>query len=204
MHLLAPTLLLVLPTQRAVRNWLICFMLFHFGCGAGSAADQAVSTATPDRITPLQTVTSTVTPPPSPITPSQPDLIQENRRRWQSFEPRVYRFVHELICFCFAEYPHLAVLRVEDGELVSLRDLWTATPISDPPAGAYFTIDGMFDLIVEAQQRNADRIHVDYDPELGFPRVIAIDYDIEVADDEISIRTTHLQILETTSNSSLN
>jgi len=47
-------------------------------------------------------------------------------------------------------------------------------------------IEGLFDLIADARRRNAHRLEVRYDRELGYPAWLVIDYDKAVADDEFT------------------
>jgi hypothetical protein len=49
------------------------------------------------------------------------------------------------------------------------------------------TIDGVFDRIQEAIDRDAHEIVVEYSPNLGHPTTVAIDYDENTADEELSL-----------------
>lgn len=48
------------------------------------------------------------------------------------------------------------------------------------------TVDGLFAAIDDAIERDAARIDARYDPQLGYPLEIAIDFSERIADEEVS------------------
>jgi hypothetical protein len=47
------------------------------------------------------------------------------------------------------------------------------------------TVEQIFSLIQSAITQNAHRVTVSYDPVLGYPRTVVIDYDPAAVDDEV-------------------
>jgi hypothetical protein len=60
----------------------------------------------------------------------------------------------------------------------------------------YWTIDGLFDLVAAAFDRGAT-VRVSYDPALGFPTAIFVDYDPQFIGDEVDLRLTAVNRTDT-------
>ena len=54
---------------------------------------------------------------------------------------------------------------------------------------------GLFEIVADAGRRNAATLDVDYDPRDGHPTRIAIDYELQMADDEIVYTVRELRPL---------
>lgn len=111
--------------------------------------------------------------------------LSRNQTRWSRVGPDAYSYVIRRLCFCIgpATVPgRVTVLEdgtvervyVESGEDVpeDLRDLFP-------------TVEGLFDVLQDAFERDAHRIDVTYDPSSGVPLDIFIDYQENVADEEL-------------------
>jgi len=53
-------------------------------------------------------------------------------------------------------------------------------------------VDELFAVILDAIAQGADELGVEYDPLLGYPRLIAIDPDRQTVDEEVTYRTANL------------
>ena len=113
--------------------------------------------------------------------------LGKNRDKWDAANIRHYTFELTVSCFCpFMEIMPI-VVEVEDGKIVSMRDV-----NGQPVAGEFSqyieeaaTIEGLFAL-TEENLSNPDKVEVTYDAQYGFPISIRVDR-IEMAmDDEIS------------------
>ena len=62
------------------------------------------------------------------------------------------------------------------------------TPVPAQHAESFPTVDGLFQLILDAIEDDADEIDVVYDPDTGVPLEIAIDFIEMAADDELTVR----------------
>ena len=64
--------------------------------------------------------------------------------------------------------------------------------------GSASTIDGWFGVIQGAIDKGAARVDVTYDPQLGYPAKVFIDYDADVADEELRVEISRYQLLTQT------
>ncbi len=117
-----------------------------------------------------------------------PDL-DAARARWADAGLDAYAMTLQRICFCPSpDYTGPFDVVVRDGGLESVRLNGAAV---ESERG--MTVAGLFDLIDEAYDKGAETVDVAYDPELGHPTSIGIDYDTRMADEEIAYRVTDLR-----------
>lgn len=103
-----------------------------------------------------------------------------------------YRYTHQ--CGeCLQVYSRTYDVRVVDGEVARVVD--AATGGAPPEQYDPRTVPALFALIADAIKR-AEVLHVEYDGDLGYPRLISVDYAKQIADDEFSIRVEGLRPLE--------
>jgi len=117
-----------------------------------------------------------------------------SRARWARVGPLAYTFRFERGCFCPEDIRGPFLVRVEDGRVRS------ATTLSGAPATAQamaliLSVPQVFDLIDEAIDRRACSVRADYDPVLGYPTAVDIDYDVRLADEEVYLRLSDLRPL---------
>ena len=58
----------------------------------------------------------------------------------------------------------------------------------------YWTVDGLFDLLESARKRGA-QVRASYDPTLGYPTELYIDYDAGFIGDELDLKVTQVRAL---------
>jgi len=104
------------------------------------------------------------------------------RARWEAAGITDYEYEFQRTCECKDTRP--ARIEVRTGRVTAAT--YTDSGESAPSAG-YPTIDELFELIDEAISAEAASMRVSYDQRLGYPTEIRIDYDLNVADDEIEI-----------------
>jgi para-nitrobenzyl esterase len=128
-----------------------------------------------------------------PWEPRQQEL-EANRSKWASAGISSYRIRYRRGCFCAP--PARVDIFVTDGQVVSIRDPESGEEV-DPQTGpfGYNTIDGVFTLLADAIRRRAESFSVTYDPQLGYPLSVALDYEEGIADDELSIAIEEIQVL---------
>jgi hypothetical protein len=113
------------------------------------------------------------------------------RQLWHRAAITSYSMTQWRDCFCFlgGEQVRLAIagdsigaaLLVEEGrELTGMERSW------------YKTVEDLFDFIEETRAMSPASLEVEYDAEYGYPRVISVDYSLEMADDEIRYRSAGL------------
>ena len=110
--------------------------------------------------------------------------LRKAREKWEKSGSENYTFHFRWQCFCIQEYVSLVALNVEGGKVVSGSYVEGGRGLESERLADYMPIDQLFDLIQEAIDRDAHSIRAEYDPELGFPVDVYIDYDEMMADEE--------------------
>lgn len=121
--------------------------------------------------------------------PSSPEetQLQSALETWDVHGPSDYSFTWQKSCFCDAGTTAPIRITVENGQITEAIYLETEAPVPASVRAQLTTIDGLFTTIEDAIVRDADSIVVSYDPNAGFPVSIAIDYEVNAADEELSI-----------------
>lgn len=119
-----------------------------------------------------------------------PDL-EAARQRWRDAAMDDYQMTLQRICFCpVPDYTGPFEVTVRDGD-VSTVMLEGASV--DAERGV--SVDALFALIDDAYERGAVEVALEFDPELGYPTSVGIDYDFQMADEEIGYRVSDLRRL---------
>jgi hypothetical protein len=116
--------------------------------------------------------------------------LERAEARWDRFEPESYVYAVQRICFCLVEETGPVRVRVEDGVAVEWTYVVTGDPLPEAARPRFPTVDGLFDILREAYAEDAYDVHVSYDPDLGYPTEFSIDYEEQVADEELGMRVT--------------
>jgi len=119
--------------------------------------------------------------------------LENQRTRWEESGVLDYRFEYRELCVCGQSAERRATIEVRGGEVVSVTG--TGAPDGWESITAYPTIDDLFDRIEEAVRDEAAALSVSYDPDLGYPTEIIIDYDYGAEHDEVNIDATGLIVL---------
>jgi hypothetical protein len=121
--------------------------------------------------------------------------LRTNRRRWNQQNIGNYRYTLTNSCFCIPEARGPVVITVQNGITTSITTT-TGEPVSNPEFFARFnTIPKLFNVIADAIARRADNIEVTYNSQFGYPTDIAIDYDFQIADEELFLTISDFQVL---------
>lgn len=115
--------------------------------------------------------------------PEEGDL-RAARRRWETAGRLSYSFTLSRSCECTPEMAGPVRVTVQDGAVVSRVYVSGGGPVPPVLESAFPSIDGLFELIEEALRQNAYSLDVRYDATLGYPTIISVDYDRQIADDE--------------------
>lgn len=111
--------------------------------------------------------------------------LSTNRARWSRVGPDAYSYAVRRLCFCAG--PALVAVRVtvlEDGTVERVY-VETGEEVPEELQELFPTVDGLFDVLADAFDRNAHSVEVTYDPSSGAPLDIFIDYRENVADEEL-------------------
>lgn len=124
------------------------------------------------------------------------DLLERSRARWEDEGILAYRFTSVTSCECIAGFVGPVETEVRDGRIVAVTPLQGDEPVPEEQWAAFHTIEELFDWIEEAIERPAYQFDVTYDPALGYPTRINLDFDERVIDDEILVHVTAVTVLE--------
>jgi hypothetical protein len=120
--------------------------------------------------------------------PRQEELqrdLNRNRRHWEAQGVDDYRYVARRGCYCPSEVTSPVIVQVRNGEVVSLVYEESGEAVEVTYSGLWLPLEGVFDIVQEALDREAVDVTVHYDPEYGFPREVGVDYSENIADEEI-------------------
>ena len=110
--------------------------------------------------------------------------LAEARAKWRAQRLSSYEYTLQRLCFCGETRPMRVT--VANGRVQSVRPEGELLPITGPEAEWYPSVEGLFDVVARALAIPAHLVDVEFDRDRGFPHSIAIDYWVNVADDEIS------------------
>jgi len=108
--------------------------------------------------------------------------IGRAEKKWNAFHLSTYAF--ELTRFCECISPRVYV-RVEDNVVARVVEVQTGRQIAVADVPWVRTIDGYFEMLRNLPV-TTEKWQVEYDQMNGYPRSIAIDPSLQVADDEVS------------------
>lgn len=129
----------------------------------------------------------------SPFGPERTEL-QRNRARWEARGPASYSYVYQARCFCGPSAVEPARVVVREGRVVSVVSVEAGEPVEPATLGeGDLTVDGLFDAVAAALEREPAHLDVTYDEELGFPRDVFFDFRERVADEEFGFGVTDLE-----------
>jgi hypothetical protein len=115
---------------------------------------------------------------------SEAEALADARARWDSVGVSEYQLQVGKICFCAPEVTAPVVVTVRGDEVVDVRYAeGRPEGAPDVPEDAP-TVETLFDAVERAIDE-ADELQVEYDPELGYPTRIGIDFDTDVVDEEL-------------------
>jgi hypothetical protein len=108
--------------------------------------------------------------------------LRANNEVWRNRSVDDYTLTYQINCFCAEEWRGPFEVEVRDGAIVSIQYNGEAV---DPERQQFYTVSGLFGLLEDAFDRNAEKVTVTYDEELGHPVEFYIDYNFGIADEEI-------------------
>ncbi|WP_107669726.1 DUF6174 domain-containing protein [Cyanothece sp. BG0011] len=119
--------------------------------------------------------------------------LKENYQLWRSQQLKNYQYIYQKRCFCPLPTNEPLKVSVKNDKITQVVNLNNNQVITDLTLAN--TIEELFNIIEEGIQRNADELLITYDPTLGYPTRVAIDYQKILADDEITYTVKNLSKL---------
>jgi hypothetical protein len=114
------------------------------------------------------------------------------RARWAEQRLSSYRITSQTGCFCGSDFVAPIRLVVVADKVTAASYVADQRAVSDTILRNQLTVEDAFDKIQDALDRKAVDLQVTYDPQLGYPRSIQIDYSKMIADEEWSLKLSDL------------
>ncbi|MDF5706297.1 MAG: DUF6174 domain-containing protein [Nostoc sp. S4] len=109
-----------------------------------------------------------------------------NRRLWNKQNIYNYRYTFSNGCFCTPEARGPVIIEVRNGKTKSITSVDTRQLVQNPQLfEKYNTIPKLFNVIQDAINRRAYSLNINYNPKFGYPTQINVDYNSQIADEEI-------------------
>jgi Family of unknown function (DUF6174) len=115
--------------------------------------------------------------------------LAQARSRWQGAAISDYSYELRTLCFCPPEVVGPFAITVSRGTVSSVVFLPTGATVTPVPE-RHPDVEGLFDIVEKTLDRDPDRLAIEYDSALGYPRRIEVDSAARAADDEITYEAT--------------
>lgn len=119
--------------------------------------------------------------------------LKFNRDSWNQQNIFNYRYTLSNGCFCIPDARGPVVIEVRNGKTTSITSVATGKPANPQYFQQYNTIPKLFNVIQDAIARRAFSLNVRYSSSLGYPTQINIDYDSQIADEELYLTIENFQ-----------
>ncbi|MBD2295891.1 hypothetical protein H6G06_21040 [Anabaena sphaerica FACHB-251] len=138
---------------------------------------------------------------PIQVTQAQPSqkntqILKSNLRLWKKQKIANYRYTLTRSCFCTAEARGPIVIEVRNGVTTAVTYVATSKPADKELFKQYDTIPKLFDVIQDGINRKAASLTVKYHPKFGYPTQINIDYDFQMADEELYLTVEKFEVIK--------
>lgn len=114
--------------------------------------------------------------------------IEANREIWRQLGPASYQYGIQRICFCGPDAIGPVRVTVQDGTVVSRVYTDSGTPVPDDFEPLFPDVEGLYEVLLDALERDAAQIDVTWDSVTGLPSEFFIDYNEQIADEEVGFR----------------
>ena len=136
-----------------------------------------------------QAVTSTPHKPNKSDSPIQ-NALDKHLAQWQKADIHNYSYVFQRSCFCMRDYTKAVLITVDNDVVVDAKFADSKGNLPDQLKINRQPISYLFDKIQDAIDRKAHSINVKYNEQFGYPTSISIDYDQQIADEELYLRAS--------------
>jgi uncharacterized protein DUF6174 len=120
--------------------------------------------------------------------------LERNAALWHSQGVTSYRFEYRHVCFCPPPYTDPVTIVVRNGAIASVTYLGNGQPVPDAILPHYLTVDQLFALGRQALKQAASTT-LAYDPRMGYPTRLEVDWRREIADDEGFHQASNVQAI---------
>jgi hypothetical protein len=121
--------------------------------------------------------------------------METAQRRWGDHGPADYQVTVTRACECLPAMTGPVRVTVRAGLVTARQYVTTGEAVATEVTELFPSVPELFELVADAHRRGAADVNVTYDPVLGYPVRIAVDYDATMADDEVVYSVRDLQPL---------
>jgi len=114
--------------------------------------------------------------------------IEQNRSLWQQLGPASYQYGVQRLCFCGPDAIGPVRVTVQNGTVTSRVYTDSNDPVATNLEELFPDVEGLFDVLIDAVERDAADISVTWDSTTGLPSEFFIDYNEQIADEELGFR----------------
>ena len=123
------------------------------------------------------------------------DELTKNRRLWESSQIDTYVWTENISCFCGGILERkLVVINTIKSSVEFDESRLPPTQTAEDILNDTNSVIEAFDLVQSIIDQNPASLVVEYDNEYGFPTLISVDYDFQIADDEITYSYSNFEI----------
>jgi Family of unknown function (DUF6174) len=119
--------------------------------------------------------------------------LKNNIRLWNRNRISSYTYTLTRSCFCTPEATQPVIVKVRNGQFNSLVAASNGSSVNPESFQSYTTVPKLFAVIEDAIKQKAASISVKYHPRFGYPTEINIDYNLQLADEELFLRVDNLK-----------
>ena len=119
--------------------------------------------------------------------------VQANKDKWLSQEINAYQIEMQKICFCAPDAVRMMIFKVANNEIKEVRYADSGDEVDPSHYNQHSTIEGMFTLVELALEKNPADLTIAYDAEYGYIKELTVDYQANIADDEITIIASNMK-----------
>jgi hypothetical protein len=116
--------------------------------------------------------------------------LRQAERQWE--RQQLSNYDYDFLRLCFCENVAELHVRVRSGVVVSAERVADGVALPQAELADIPTVEGLFD-IAKTAVAEADEVTVEYDPTLGYPRDISVDWYAGAIDDEESYLARNLE-----------
>lgn len=112
--------------------------------------------------------------------------FSDHKKLWHNTQTKDYSFVVKKSCFC--PYEENKQITVDNTKVIEAKYIPSNEVIND---NKIKSMDDYFNIIEDALNKDVYTLTVNYDEIYGYPKEITIDYDEQMADEELTYTITH-------------